>query len=754
MLDLLKAELDSKKALVGPLPPIINKIVETIPAPTIPTRMKQVIAVSEIMLYASQFRRNIHHWDGSPVPINTIGTIVTGSGQGKDSSVNAARKCFKPGYTLINDKRDQQARRRAINEALEAGEESPTQWEGYKDYYREPNPLFSAPSTTEGFIQHLNDLEQDGLGSGYLYTGEIGAELAQNPLMVENIKVLSELYDLGNKEVKLLKARENQSKEITGLPVSALFVGSPSNILYEESIKKKFRVEFSSKLARRSWFVFCPESIPEKEFTGPSAITDMIDYEEDLENQGLTARENVADGIKIITNDNLNKTGRMLEVAPEVRKLFLVYKRYNAEMATTIPKLYPMSELVRRHLQWKALKLSGAIAIFNQHDTITEQDYIEAIRFCELLDSDMAAFEAELVKEPYEVFADQMKFLSKDGKSSMGLHNLRKMKFIPTAGDPNKKMKELIHLANAYDKEAIYSIDDTNIKYEAIIKTDVLGISFKPIDNSGVFAAIESGADLDTISKQKALVASTTAYGLDVADTTFSALSDLLEGDFAYSPFRFKDGVRGKENIIGGTKWLVLDVDDSAISAEECHFMLSDINHHIALTSDATNQFKFRVLIELDSFVDENHIVWKNFFLAVAEELALKVDPLPQSQIFFSYSGRPVLSVLDAQPLPVRDYLVQAIEKSEDAPTPPRALPIAHKQALLADELTTFSYCFECPFDGGGSRSMIRMAYHAKDLGMNNQEIIELVHRANDYWVSPLPEDRLETTVLSQIRRW
>ncbi len=111
-------------------------------------------------------------------------------------------------------------------------------------------------------------------------------------------------------------------------------------------------------------------------------------------------------------------------------------------------------------------------------------------------------------------------------------------------------------------------------------------------------------------------------------------------------------------------KWCVLDLDDSPMTAEECHFMLSDINHHIARTSDASNPNKFRVLIELDSNVDENPIVWKHFYLSVAEELALKVDPLPQSQIFFSYSGREVLSTLDASPLPVRDFLVQAIEKN------------------------------------------------------------------------------------------
>ena len=64
------------------------------------------------------------------------------------------------------------------------------------------------------------------------------------------------MYDEGSKEVKVLKARENQSKEVKNLPVSALFIGSQDNLLYDETIKHKFKTEFTSKLARRSFFIF------------------------------------------------------------------------------------------------------------------------------------------------------------------------------------------------------------------------------------------------------------------------------------------------------------------------------------------------------------------------------------------------------------------------------------------------------------------------------------------------------------------
>ena len=751
MLELLKKELDNRKALTGPLPDIIHRIAEAIPSQTIPDTMKYTIAISEIMLYASQFRRNIHHWDGTPIPINSVGFIVAKSGGGKDSSVNAVRKCFATGYTMINDKRKTLAKTHAINLAREAGDINPTAWEVYKSYFRTPNPLFVAPSTTEGFIQHLNDLDSDGIGAGYMYTGEIGAELAGSTLIIENIKVISELYDIGNKEVKVLKARENQSKEIKGLPVSALFQGSPANLLYDEVIKKKFKVEFSSKLARRSWFCYCPEEIPEPEYR---TVDEMIEKEQKRESKALTAREQISKGINVLTESNLKRVGQLLEVDPGVHRLFIIYKRYNTEVANHIPNLFPMSVLVRRHLQWKAFKLSGAIAIFNQHESVTEQDFILAIRFCELLDKDLMKFESELVKEPYELFADYMKSISVDGHAELGLHSLRKMSYIPMAGDPKKKMKELIHLAAAYDKKGIYKVDDTGITYEGIVETDILGISFKPIDNTALFDAIAKKKGKDEISKQKNIIGSTANYGLEVADTTFPALAEMLQKDYAYSPFKYKNGVRNKDGIIGGTKWVVLDVDDSAISAEECHFILQDINHHIALSSNKDNHFKFRVLIELDSNVEVTSITWKHFYLAVAKYLALKVDPLPQSSLFFSYSGRPVNSVVDAEPLPVRDFLMEAIERTEAKPAIEKRLTSPQKDALLADELTTFGAAFDCPQDGSGSREMIKAAYYAKKLGMTNEQIEALILRINTYWDYPMNEERLENTILTQLRRF
>ena len=85
--------------------------------------------------------------------------------------MNAVRKCFKTSYSIIEQKRKDEAKRKAIHKAQSEGLESPAEWSTYKKFYIEPNPLFVSPSTAEGFIQHLNDLDEAGIGAGYIYSG-------------------------------------------------------------------------------------------------------------------------------------------------------------------------------------------------------------------------------------------------------------------------------------------------------------------------------------------------------------------------------------------------------------------------------------------------------------------------------------------------------------------------------------------------------------------------------------------------------
>ena len=729
MLDMLEKEINSLNLFEGNMPEIVTAIADSIPSQTIPYRMKIALAISEIMLFISQFRINIEHWNGSIIPINSIMFCIAKSGASKDSSINAARKCFAGGYKHINDVRDEAAVDRAIELAREAGSDVPHLFSQYKDFYTAPNPLFVGISTTEGFIQHLNDLSNDTIGAGYIYSGEIGQELATNANSTENIKALAELYDEGSKEVKIIKARENQSKEVKNLPVSALFMGSQDNLLYDDAIKRKFKTEFTTKLARRSFFIFANENIFNTVF--PS-ITEMYKAEREIEDTAINSRIEVAEYIEDLTEDTLlGLANSTIKISEEVRDLFALYKKYNEETSNTIDGQYPIAKLTRAHLQWKALKLSGALALIQESTSIELEHYKAAIEFVELINNDVFLFEKELVKEPYELLADYVRLYAVDRTYTISLHNLRKLGFIPMKGQSDTHMKELVKLANSYDEQGSYTLNKDTIVFKELEKTDSVILSFLPCTGT---------------KQQRACKCN---EGFQYEELVFSDLQNMLEGDYAYSPFKFLNGVRGKDNIASGCKWIVLDIDTSEITDNEAHILLSDINHFIVRTSNKDNANKFRVLIELDVEVDIPDIQWKPFIFVITTDLGLIADGLPKSQIFFSYSDRDILSVTDGEPLATKQYLNAIASIDTTLPKLPNRKTCT---AMLEDPLTTFERAFNAK-DGEGRRKLIWAARYARELGCDKEYALNLIKQITSYWVGKFPDHDLEV-MLNQISRW
>ena len=343
----------------------------------------------------------------------------------------------------------------------------------------------------------------------------------------------------------------------------------------------------------------------------------------------------------------------------------------------------------------------------------------------------MLGFEKELVKEPYELFADYVRLYAVDGEYSINLHSLRKLGFIPQRGQSSTHLKELIKLVNSYDSLGSYELHNDVISFKEIKKTESILLSYLPCVGS---------------KQQRAIKCST---GFQWQSLVFSDLQNMLEGDYAYSPFKFKNGVRGKDNIISGCKWIVLDIDTSESTDEETHLLLSDINHYVVRTSNKDNAGKYRVLIELDSEVNIPDTKWKSFIEAISSDLGLVADGLPKSQIFFSYSDRNILSTLDAEPLVVKPYLdlISSIEVTH------KKLPSKSScKTMLNDPFITFDPAFNAK-DGEGRRKLIWACRYARELGADREYCKNLLDQITDYWVKGFPEEDLEA-MKRQLDRW
>jgi hypothetical protein len=726
---LLEEYVNVRRNAVGAYPDIIKRGLDTISGDQ-PFKLKLAIALSELITFASHLRKPIELYDGTLVPANAIVFALSASGTSKDKSLNAIRKSLKDGYEQIEDYRKEFAREKAENMARLEGEGV----ENWQKFYVAPKPLQSGLGTVEGLMHHFADIASNPIGAGSIMSSEIGSELQNNGSMVDIIKTISVAYDLGNIPPKIVKSSENQTAAVTGLPVNALFFGSQEALLFNNDIKAKFKMVFNTQLARRSIFTFTPE-VPKP--LDIKSIDDLYAAKERERERVLRAQQQ----LNKLTGHLIENTDQEpLKLDPDAEKLFDVYLELNSILSEEMSNKFPISKLSRKHKQWLALKLSGTYAILNGDSKITEETYAYAINTVEMLSPNLSEFEKELVKEPYEQLADLCKFKAQDGEFFLSLHELRKLSYI-TGASSKSKVEELATLANSYDENGAYTVSEGGILYKEIVKTDVVGVSYL------IFNLNMEGQELKEYMQRNC------SEGFEFYETDFSELELLLQENAAYSSFAFEDGKRAKSNLVGGTKFVVLDVDKSCLTDEEVHVLLDQYNHYVVRTSDPDNEFKYRVILELDSVVDIDERMWKEFMIEISEELGLVVDILPQSQIYFSFANRNILKQMDGETLKTKFLLEKAALRMKDKPKPAATLPSAQKQLQLEDPRETFAYAFEAE---KGQRSVLiyRALAHAIDLGADEQYIQNLAHEINQYYVEPMDEERLQRTlVVPALRR-
>lgn len=721
---LLNNYIKDRTSKLDSYPDIVRKGMDTIQG-NIPFKLKLAITLSELITFSSHLRKPIRLHDGTIVPTNAIVFALAGSGLSKDKSLNAVRKSLSAAYSQIEDQRKEYARENAESAARIAGDDAAN----WASYYKAPKPLQTGLGTVEGLIHHFADISENPTGSGSIMTSEIGSELQNNSAMVDIIKVISIAYDLGNIPPKIVKSHENQTNAISGLPVNALFFGSHEALLYDNQIKSKFRLVFNTQLARRSIFSFTPEE-PEKVHIG--SIDELYALREQERLRAVKAQENLND----LTSDLVENTNNTpLNISANAMKLFDVYLEYNALLSDEMSSKFPISKLSRRHKQWLALKLAGTYAILDNADHISEKYYSYAINTIELLADDLSNFEYELVKEPYELLSDLCQLNAEDGEFSLSLHELRKLSYITGNGSSKGRLDELCNLAGSYDPNGSYFSSESGILYKKLIKTDIVGVTYK------IFNTTLQNKELKDFMNRNS------TDGYEFFETDFEDIENLLVENAIYSSFQFKDGVRTKENLIGGTKFIILDVDKSLLTDKEAHILLSEYNHYIVRTSDNNNEFKFRVIIETDSIVDIEERLWKPFIQEVADELGLHVDLLPKSQIFLSFANREMHKNLEGKRLDAKMLIERAMVRVKDSPKPPNTLPAKEKQAKLDDPRNTFAFAFECE-QGERSNKIYRALRYAIDLGADKTYVENLAYEINNYLSNPMDKARLDRTLL------
>lgn len=324
-------------------------------------------------------------------------------------------------------------------------------------------------------------------------------------------------------------------------------------------------------------------------------------------------------------------------------------------------------------------------------------------------------------------------------KITRSLYRLNPFMYVPYKADAETLQREWNELPEYIPK-----------RKTKVVKEDPFIKAWKKANSKGTsYLKLQGG----NMTKQEITNELKKGEPLEFVEVEFEELVDLLSNNAIYSNYQFKHGKRGKDNIVGGTSFIVLDIDDSNITDTEAHFLLSDLNHIIARTSDPDNVFKFRILLELDSVLNIDAIQYPYFIESVANELGLVSDRLPQSQIYYSYADREILSVLDGDKLDIKPHLVNSAEQVNSKPVKPKKLTNAQQKDALENKMTTFEYAFNCPENGGGSRALYKAGKHAIDLGASPSYVESLLREINSFWSNPMEESRLEETLIRPLIR-
>lgn len=688
---------------------------------------KLLIVIHYIFILAAMFRTKVNYKD-TLVPINDICFLFSPSGTGKDYTRNIMENLFKPLFDSVKGQLEVEYNLGEVNK---------------EKLYPEINIGFSTP---EGLHLALNNLFYHyDTGCINIYSSEFISELKSNPNASQFLRDITEIAMNGSKPLKQIKDSTRQLRPINNVNIATLFVSDITELLVNADLSLKLKSEFSKGLSRRCFVSFnkniISNNINDFDLSSFIATTENTDI---LAKGYSEVKANIVKRIAEIaeTNSSNNMNNWVFKVDNECSKLLTFYNKYCQLLASEIVKnasigsigfnLYPL------HLKdnyFRALRLAVAISVLKCQKEITLDNLIEAINVTDLLSKEMKELEKEISRTPNEIFvylcniSDNKEHLSSD---------LVKAGFIKSSWNVSDLMRLSIE-ANQIDSKGLYTYTEESILYEPFEQDTKITISFKQLPP---FTTKEAWNQLCG-----------NGYKTKEYDS-FEELAELLNTDCSFSPFIYKDGKRDKEHCLNRTSILVFDIDKSTLDIDEVHQLIckQNINHHIAMTSDPNNIFKFRVILELDKEYPIQERFYRKIMLLVKKKVLLDLfecDSLPMSQMFYGYSSRTVLSHIDGEKLYLKDYIIEAMNEVKIKPLTKNQI----NNALNNNFYETFVWAFEQP-SGKRNITLIRLINAMKnDYLATYEQILEGVHKANNTFDSPLSDEELEKSIFPHLNK-
>ena len=755
--------------------------------------MCQTRAVIDDMVYSS-----------SPIGINYYGISLAKSGKGKSSSTNAligdtSSAVFHQAIQLVNSKRTaaQMEKAKKIAFAEMAKKDDKIRLEDVNDSdameYVKPltRTMVSGKSSRGGITSVLVALQKEEFSALSISFDELAMTIAHGQTVGEVMELLTESFDMSIAEAPAFKTQELQEESVGGVYINMLAHTSPKMIFSNPQVKAVVELLFASSFARRAWFSFSDED--EALENNRVARTLEEDEEEDNVRRGIVSTKALP-----ISEHMAKSVNRLLEDSNKRKIVFsedaaILYKRYfrYCDLKAELAVEGSLHQLEVGGRAWRIGKLAGIWATVSGTSVITEDILSSAIYFAEWNVRYLHKFSRMLAAKPHETLYDQFTttdehIVSLDSALDRGLLLKTNPSAIAELLEPlNSKLLGIG--ACTYDAsikmftyqkfdvveektiEVIEVIDDEEVTVTKVVDASY-AMSYSVIEEADRRLHSDAPEELDNKAKSEWVKAPRVKYLNSFLyhndNLAFEHLIAIMSQDTVYNAFDYKDAEdkdgnlvtrnRNKNNILGATNILVIDVDVSAIPMEAIHDYMENYRHILASTSSVNNSYKFRLILPINSYIKgEDRELYSYIVRRVSAELLLDVDKVSfnPTQPIYGYAGAKVLSNENGKLFNVTEYLTEFATEGAVV----KSRPIvkhrtdkarkAHVAKMLDNVDTQFAYALNPP-QGEGSYTLARAALHAIDEGVSAEELEMLINYLNNSWPYPLEQGRLERTII------
>lgn len=674
---------------------------------------------------ASSQRTTIITKDRGAVPVNIYAMSLATSGAGKGYSVGLLENEITAGFKsrFVNDTFQVMAEANlwtiAKDRALRNGTVENDEFEKAKgEFHRQGALVFTFDSGTAPAVKQMRyKLLMANLGAINFQVDEIGSNFVNSE---EIMNVFLELYDQGMVKQKLTKSTaENQrGEELDGkTPANMLLFGTPANLLNGSKTEDLFYTSLEIGYARRCIFAYGHRTRASDTMTPEEIYRQLVNTSV----QGSITHW--AQHCSMLADPAMSNWQVMVE--DDVGIELMTYKVECERIADALPEHEEIRKSEVSHRYFKALKLAGAMAFFDQKNEIDMDTLYYAIK---LVEESGSAFERIFTREKNYVKLAKYLAAVENEQTHADLTEA-----LPFYKGTQSNRNELITLATAW-----------GYKNHIVLKKKFeQGIEFF------------TGETLKETSLDRMIVSYSDhiAYRYRSEMVPFDQLHVLTgQKDYHWINHALVNGTsnnghRTEENALPGFNMLVIDVDKGASLAlaqellKEYTYLIYTTKRHQLPDDHGVVSERFRIILPINYHLELDADDYREFIANVFTWLPFEVDAQTNQRArkWLSNPGQHFYN--EGKLLDALKFIPETSKNEEYKASLVKLENLPNLERWFAQRMVT----------GSRNNHMIRFALALVDMGLNFNEVEQRVMEFNAKLDNKLPEDELRQTVLKTV---